>query len=408
MFEEDDRPKFDYHEQYEYYNSCIKPILGSYILHQELVSIDSPGTIDNINAFLRSINSTRASKFRGSYVEGSKLGFLVEDMRPDGEPTLPLPWLSQMLLDRRFPRWPPLTNHASRSDPSKSLLVEFKPKWLSQSPSAPSHAIRCRQCAKELHSYLTEPGLKRPVPTKAKPCPLTLNSSRDQTASDSSQRLVPHLDDLGDDLSRTLDLLRDEEAFGCLRRAQEDNDIRGPLAAKSHDMSFALAMTLRDCTCFAVVSTQANSSASRPLKVRFGDFDMKMPEFRLDYWKRVEEKLIHGGFYTARWIHCNGSLYSPPTNCVLESALNRRRVAASNRPEIIHVLSPEAAPQNRGAKKRFEDVMQRVGRMPVVHQIESDAPTLERCLAAYKHSNLKRAFAEQESGSWLPLSCLPF
>lgn len=91
MFDEDDRPKFNYHEQYEYYNNCIKPILGSYVLYQELVGIDSPGTIDNINAFLRSINSTRAPKFRGSYVESSKLGFLVEDMRPDGELTLPLP-----------------------------------------------------------------------------------------------------------------------------------------------------------------------------------------------------------------------------------------------------------------------------------------------------------------------------
>ncbi len=85
QFDEDDRPRFNYPQQYKYYLTRIKPILGSYVLHQELVSLEYSGMIESINAFLRSINSTRRPKFRDSFVGESKLGFLVEDMRPEGE-----------------------------------------------------------------------------------------------------------------------------------------------------------------------------------------------------------------------------------------------------------------------------------------------------------------------------------
>jgi inositol-pentakisphosphate 2-kinase len=378
IFEEDDRPRFDYEEQYQYYLKQIKPILGSYVLHQELVTLES-GIIDAINDFLRSINNTRTAKFRDSYVEASKLGFLVEDMRPE--------------------------------DPAQSLLVEFKPKWLSQSPSAPSHAIRCRQCAKELHSYVTEPGLKRPVPTQAKPCPLTLNSDGYQAAKDSSRRLVPHLDDLSDDLSSTLDVLRDEDAFECLRQAQEDNDEVGPLGAEPDDTRFALAMTLRDCTCFAVMSTRAGvgRDARRPLKVRFGDFDMKIPKFRLDYWRRVEEQLIEGGFYTASWLYCGQSFYAPPTNCVLESLPETLNFRRRDRPEIIHLEDPKSMARGDGVSL-FLDMETKLGRSPVVHSVETDADTLEKCLVAYKRDKptLKRPRPKQESESWLSASCRQF
>jgi hypothetical protein len=85
---EDDRPKFDYISQYRYYLSHIKPILGSYVLHQELVGLQSEDIIDRINAHLRSINKTRAPQFKYTYVKPSELGFLVEDMRSDGKLSL--------------------------------------------------------------------------------------------------------------------------------------------------------------------------------------------------------------------------------------------------------------------------------------------------------------------------------
>lgn len=219
---------------------------------------------------------------------------------------------------------------------------------------------------------------------------------------------MPHLDDLGDDLSSTLDVLRDEDAFGYLRRAQEDNDRVGPLGAESDDSRFALAMTLRDCTCFALVSTQAkNRTTRRPLKVRFGDFDMKIPQFRLDYWRRVEEELIEGGFYTASWIYCDKTFYSPPTNCVLESLPTRKR--RHDRPEIIHLQTPESAVEDDGSAL-FNDMMTKLGRGPIVHPVQTDVSTLERCLATYRRDRptLKRPRPKQESESWLSASCRQF
>jgi hypothetical protein len=134
---------------------------------------------------------------------------------------------------------------------------------------------------------------------------------------------------------------------------------------------------------------------------------MKMPEFRLEYWQRVEQTLIDGGFYTARWIHCNDSFYRPPTNCVLESAENRARLEQSDRTDIIEVVSPEVpAKYNHGLKNFFGNMFQRTGRQPNVNQIQSDVSTLERCLVAYKHTQLKRHSREEESGSWLSSSCL--
>lgn len=299
-----------------------------------------------------------------------------------------------------------LLTHNHCPDPSQSLLVEFKPKWLSQSPSAPKNAIRCRQCAKELHSYVTEPGLKRPVPTQAKPCPLTLGrDNATRAGTDSSRRLVPHLDKLGDHLSSTLDVLRDEEAFECLRRAQENNDMVGPLGADKCDSKFALAMTLRDCTCFALVSTQASKSRAsrRPLKVRFGDFDMKIPEFRLDYWRRVEEELIEGGFYTAGWLYCDKTFYTPPTNCVLES-LNQVRV---ERTEVMHLQNPAADKEDVPPLPRNGTT--KMSRTPVVRGVETDVSTLGRCLEAYKKEKpaLRRARHKQEAESWFS-SCRQF
>jgi len=383
---EDDRPKFDYISQYRYYLSHIKPILGSYVLHQELVGLQSEDIIDRINAHLRSINKTRAPKFKDTYVKPSELGFLVEDMRSD--------------------------------DPSQSLLVEFKPKWLTQSPSAPKEAIRCRQCAKELHSYIMEPGLKKPVPTQAKPCPLTLGRDNGmRITTDGSRRLVPHIDKLGDDLSSTLDVLRDEEAFKCLRRAQEENDRAGPLGAVPTDFKFALAMTLRDCTCFALVSTQAgkNRASRKPLKIRFGDFDMKDPKFRLDYWRRVEKQLIDGGFYTASWIFCDKTFYAPPTNCVLES-LNQPRGEPL---EIIHLKGASPYANGHGHSNGHHsngngytssvsrDISSRLGRDVIIHLIDTDVPTLKECLSAYKkeRSSLKRLRQGQDTHSRPSSSC---
>jgi len=345
---QDDRPRFDYLEQDEYYRTRIKPILGQHVLHQELVNIRGSGIIDAINEYLRCNDKSRKDKFMGTWVDQSDYGFLVEDMRPDDE---------------------------------NGLLVEFKPKWLTQSPSAPKKAIRCRQCAKELHNYILEPDLDKPIPTMAKPCPLTLGKdvTRSHARTKSAWRLLPLLDTLGEraHLSATLNLLRDEAAFKILRTAQEENDRVGPLRADKSDASFSLAMTLRDCTCFAQITRRASKGrdSMRPLKVRFGDFDMKSPAFRLDYWRSVEEDLINGGFYTADWIYCAGSYYRPPTSCVLEPSLE----TMLEEKDVILV-------QDAGSKTTpfVDQKASCLNKTPKVYVIKTDAERVRQCLEAHK------------------------
>lgn len=192
--------------------------------------------------------------------------------------------------------------------------------------------------------------------------------------TESPYRLMPHLNKLGDRLSATLNILRDEEAFKCLRRAQEANDTVGPLHADESDFNFALAMTLRDCSCFAQIATRPGNSKG-PLKIRFGDVDMKAPESRLDYWRKVEEELIDGGFYTAGWILCGQEHYLPPTKCVLELALDDRR---QEEPEIIYL-------KNRNSTN---------GRIPLsfdgeakVYVVDTDVSLLKQCLEPYKENS---------------------
>ena len=82
---QDDRPKFNYIEQERYYRTRIRPILGPYVLHQELVIIRDSGIIGAINGYLTRNDKKRKPKFMGTTVDQSDWGFLVEDMRPDGE-----------------------------------------------------------------------------------------------------------------------------------------------------------------------------------------------------------------------------------------------------------------------------------------------------------------------------------
>lgn len=80
-----ERPGFDYIEQQWYHHTLILPILGASVLHYELAVIRNSGIVDDINEHLRRIDQTRKGKFRGSFVSQSDWGFLVEDMRPEGE-----------------------------------------------------------------------------------------------------------------------------------------------------------------------------------------------------------------------------------------------------------------------------------------------------------------------------------
>lgn len=212
----------------------------------------------------------------------------------------------------------------------------------------------------------------------AKPCPLTLGrKSSNRVRSASAYRLLPELESFGnrEHLNITLNALRDEPAFKTLRHAQEENDTTGPLGADRSDNNFSLAMTLRDCTCFAQVTRRANSNRQSlgPLKVRFGDFDMKSPRFRLDYWRNLEQELIDGGFYTAEWLWCDGTYYRPPASCVL----GLQHQSPHGDPEVIRVL--EVDPND---KPHVEPTTFNKG--PKVRNVRTEAARLRLCLEAHR------------------------
>lgn len=154
-----------------------------------------------------------------------------------------------------------------------------------------------------------------------------------------------------------------------LRTQQAILDRDGPLNATQSDLHFVLAMTLRDCTCFAQIPRRPSGSPE-PLRLRLGDFDWKDPKVKFERWRKAEEDLVKGGFYTAEWIRCGKTYYHPPTLCSLEWA--GKRTAA---PEIIHIDT-----QQKGSKKEAVRYDKNLG----VYHHKADLGPLESALQAFK------------------------
>ncbi|PFH58401.1 hypothetical protein XA68_13718 [Ophiocordyceps unilateralis] len=277
----DSAPTYNYLFQQTFYQTSIKPLLGGYAVEQELVVLRKSGIVDYLNKLLRDIDSSRKSKFQGSFIGQSDWGFLVQDMRP--------------------------------TDPDECVLIEFKPKWLYQSPSAPASAVRCRQCAMELRNLLRNPDRALP---ESKPCPLALVNPGAPSQVNSPFRIAPQLADIGadDHFRRALEAVANHPALQQLKAQQQLHDTLGPLQAEPSN-AFLIAMTLRDCTCFVQIHRSQQS-----LLIRMGDFDWKDPSVKFKGWRQAEQDLIDGAFYTAELILCGDSYYHPPTLCALEFA----------------------------------------------------------------------------------------
>ncbi|UNI14264.1 Inositol-pentakisphosphate 2-kinase [Purpureocillium takamizusanense] len=290
-------PTYNYLAQQNFYQGAIKPLLGSYAIRQELVILRKSGIIEELNNYLRDNDGERKDKFKGTFVGQTDWGFLVEDMRP--------------------------------AKPEDSTLIEFKPKWLSQSPSAPKDAVRCRQCAMELRNLIHDPSRSRTMPEK-KPCPLALDADNAPPQASSPFRIAPQLalTDEQEHYRAVLSSVARHPAIHDLKLQQIRHDKLGPLNAAPTDPRFVIAMTLRDCTCFVQVHRR-----DRSVKLRMGDFDWKDPLVKVERWQKAEQELIERGFYTARWILCGGVLYRPPTLCALEFAAT----SPSNQTQMINV-----------------------------------------------------------------------
>lgn len=195
--------------------------------------------------------------------------------------------------------------------PGQNLTFEIKPKWLAQSPTAPSNAVRCRTCALQFSRG-------KGTPTDYI-CPLRLSnegtSSKEdvgymrrwatnvlsQLANDSDASLPKGvlLDTLVD---RVLDYFTTGDGRTLLlhlKKLQTTLDSEGILqryAYPREDPDFVydlrLAMTLRDCSLFVVVPIHDGAIASK-----LADLDFKSAE-KINDWRDKEATLVNEGWYS--------------------------------------------------------------------------------------------------------------
>ncbi|KAA8914813.1 inositol-pentakisphosphate 2-kinase [Sphaerosporella brunnea] len=177
----------------------------------------------------------------------------------------------------------------------REVLVEFKPKWVVQSPSAPQDARRCRTCALRLKK---DGGRGF--------CPLDLASGEAARIRRAVDYLLPQKPPKGFELreltwelektkleEKVVDFLMNSELMPTLAGLQTRLDPQGPLGEMKK--GFLDAMTVRDLTVFLRVDMDAPSGG---VECGIGDLDMKSKENGKEaYWRDTERGLVEGGFY---------------------------------------------------------------------------------------------------------------
>ncbi|PSS17066.1 hypothetical protein M430DRAFT_59443 [Amorphotheca resinae ATCC 22711] len=244
------------------------------IVHQSLVELRPPGIITKLNEELRSWEQSserstikkshlrsldlRPTQRQGIYLAEDDHGLLVTDMTSSGE--------------------------------SGEEIIEFKPKWLCQSPSAPANSKRCRQCARAARTNARRARTGEHLMPLL--CPLDLVS---KSPSDlelvSSRLLAPDKDPAI--IRRFARWLETNTLLQQLRTYQEMLDQKGVLVGDVDDENFLVAMTLRDCTVFVRFPPEGSG---REIEARLGDLDVKSSR-KKDYWRSIELPLIEEGWY---------------------------------------------------------------------------------------------------------------
>ena len=164
------------------------------------------------------------------------------------------------------------------------VLLQVKPKWLTQSPNAPPGAKRCRTCALRAQRASKK---VRTATDAQESCPLELFSEN----LDERKRAAQTVTD-----DRPLQEYLTTQSHSLLHRLREAQlrlDSHGVLNANLCDAEGVLdlckAMTLRDCTLFL-------RRGGGEVEARLADLDLKTPE-KLARWKSVEMGLVEGGWY---------------------------------------------------------------------------------------------------------------
>jgi inositol-pentakisphosphate 2-kinase len=274
----------------------VKPSIPSHFLVDHLRVAYSEKFLVKCNTVLMAMekNGTRELKRHGGYFDDSttRVGLLVENMKP------------------------------SSSD--STALLEFKTKWLHQSPGAPLNSRRCRTCAWHI---------KNNVHSSKRYCPLALVSGNKEVLIGQLKRFPQIWRDLPEtwNIDQTIEVLADYLAdpsrghgmLNLIRELQKELDPHGilkiaplPLTNYSRDDSeisqhvvqeailerhaplqrLSHAMTLRDCTVFIrIIRTDTGSCT---IEAKLGDLDPKPPEEeKVTKWAKDERSLVVDGHY---------------------------------------------------------------------------------------------------------------
>lgn len=212
----------------KFFESVIRQVCADETLVEQTLFRPSPGLIRVLNQQLRLMEKygLRPLKRHGVFLAEDEIyGMLVTDM----------------------------TCGKGNDDTS----VEFKPKWLAQSPSGPMGAKRCRTCALRAMrlSKQAPAGVLRHI--KSEFCPLSLISADQSRVAMAADVILGLPGSKRKDENTTrrglIDFLLGTSLLRRLKDLQMKLDPHGVLSADVSGKDFLTAMTLRDCTLFLKV-----------------------------------------------------------------------------------------------------------------------------------------------------------
>jgi len=254
------------------------------LVQQTLVELRPGNIIAQLNRELRIWDSPtkgrspsanpRPPKRKGVYLADDEHGLLIQDMTPHG---------------------------------LAETVMEFKPKWLAQSPSAPADAKRCRQCARFARVNAGH-ARKHEAPVSSY-CPLDLISKCPAERLAAARKMLAPASPSPAAMTRFAHWLETNTLLPKLHEYESQLDKKGPLFADENDENFLTIMTLRDCTVFLRFQGDGKDPNTK-IEARIGDLDLKSPD-KKGYWYETEKQLIDEGWYHG----CENSQDTQPLDC---------------------------------------------------------------------------------------------